>query len=262
MRADHVPEPLEPDYNVAPAKPVYAVLDRSERTQHWESREPFERPEGGECGGDRDRAGAGQASVTRQLRVLRWGLVPSWAKDQSLGSKLINARVETVAVKPAFRRAFAQRRCLLPADGYYEWQVRDKGGVRTRKQPFFISPRGGCILAMAGIYELWRVPGLPAGHAAPWLWTASIITTRATDGLGHIHDRMPMVVGRDHWAQWLDPAHTDPRELSGLLVPAASVGLDVRPVSPAVGDVRNNGPGLIEPVAPGEDPSEATAPLF
>lgn len=262
VQADHVPEPLEPDYNVAPTKPVYAVLDRSERTQHLESRERFERPEGGESGGERDRTGSGQASVTRQLRVLRWGLVPSWAKDQSLGSKLINARVETVAVKPAFRRAFAQRRCLLPADGYYEWQVRDNGGVRTRKQPLFISPRGGCILAMAGIYELWRVPGLPAGHADAWLWTASIITTRAAVGLGHIHDRMPMVVGRDHWAQWLDPANTGPRELSGLLIPAASVGLDVRPVSPAVGDVRNNGPGLIEPVAPGEDPSEATAPLF
>lgn len=239
MQADHVTEPLEPDYNVAPTKPVYAVLERPGHD--------------GQAGG---------AAAIRQLRVLRWGLVPSWAKDQSLGSKLINARVETVAVKPAFRRAFARRRCLLPADGYYEWQARDSRGARTRKQPFFISARGGRSLAMAGIYELWCLPGLPAGHPDAWLWTASIITTRATDGLGHIHDRMPMVVGRDHWARWLDPAHTDPREVLDLLVPAASVGLDVRPVSPAVGDVRNNGPGLIDPVLPGEDPSEETAPLF
>ncbi len=232
VQADHACEPLEPDYNVAPTKPVYAVLERS-----------------------------GDGLVTRQLRVLRWGLVPSWAKDPSRASKLINARAETVAIKPAFRHAFARQRCLLPADGYYEWQPRDDGGGRIRKQPFFIIPHGGQILSMAGLYELWRVRELPRDHADAWLWTASIITTQATDGLGHIHDRMPMVVERDYWTQWLDPAHTEIGELSDLLVPAAAVGLDVRPVSPAVGDVRNNGPGLIEPVPSGEDLSEA-AVLF
>ena len=233
VQADHVREPLTPDYNVAPTKPVYAVLERR-----------------------RD------GLATRQLRVLRWGLVPSWAKDPSRGSKLINARVETVAIKPAFRHAFARRRCLLPADGYYEWQPRKSASERISKQPFFISPHGGQILAMAGLYELWRVPELPREDPDAWLWTASIITTQAADGLGHIHDRTPMVVERDYWTRWLDPARTKAADLSDLLVPAASVGLDVRPVSPAVGDVRNNGPGLIEPAPCGEDSSEAAAALF
>jgi len=243
VQADHVATPLEPDYNVAPTKRIYAVLERREHA----------------ADGPDDTT---DEPVTRQLRVLRWGLVPSWAKDPSLGSKLINARAETVAVKPAFRRAFARRRCLLPADGYYEWQATGEGSARTRKQPFFISPLGGDILAMAGLYELWRVPDMPAGHPDAWLWTASIITTRATDGLGHIHDRMPMVIAREHWARWLDSSHSSRSEPSGLLVPAASMGLGARPVSLDVGDVRNNGPELIAPVSPGEDPSEATASLF
>jgi putative SOS response-associated peptidase YedK len=115
---------------------------------------------------------------------------------------------------------------------------------------------------MAGLYELWRLREVPTDHEDAWLWTASIITTQATDGLGHIHDRMPMVVQRDSWAQWLDPANAEPDELRGLLVPAAAAGLDVRPVSAAVGDVRHNGPGLIEPIPPGEDPSQPAAVIF
>jgi putative SOS response-associated peptidase YedK len=302
-QADHVAEPLEPDYNVAPTKPVYGVLARRERgassdgaARDGAARDGAARDgapvDGGASGrtspasaasagkaathgsGSSDGSDSGYGSdsgdrgddrgrpVTRQLRVLRWGLVPSWAKDPSLGNKLINARAETVAIKPAFRRAFARRRCLLPADGYYEWRTTARGGGRARKQPFLISPRAGNCLAMAGLYELWRAPDLPADHPDAWLWTATIITTRATDDFGHIHDRMPMVVERDHWAQWLDPACTGPDELSDLMVPAASVGLDVRPVSPAVNNVRNNGPGLIEPVSPGEDPAEAPASIF
>jgi putative SOS response-associated peptidase YedK len=124
--------------------------------------------------------------------------------------------------------------------------------------PYFIYPRDGGVLALAGLYELWRRPADGAGGAArpdgeadgdrdSWLWTVTIITTRAADELGHIHDRMPMVIERSRWADWLDPARTDPDEVRELLVPAASGGLDVYPVSPAVNNVRNNGPGLIEP---------------
>ena len=143
MQADYVGESLEPDYNVAPTKPVYGVLDRRERegapggeatgqvSPSAAAKQPEAQPRGNGC----------HQPVTRQLRVLRWGLVPYWAKDPSLGSKLINARAETVAVKPAFRRAFARRRCLLPADGYYEWQAGAAVGGRVRKkQPFFVSP--------------------------------------------------------------------------------------------------------------------------
>ncbi len=262
VQADHAHESLEADYNVAPTKPIYGVLARRERGS----------ADGQATGQMSLAAAAGEPNsfrgdsdrppVTRQLRVLRWGLVPSWAKNPSAGSRLINARVETVAVKPAFRQAFARRRCLLPADGYFEWQPGAPVGGRISKQPFFMFPRDGSVLAMAGLYELWRAPGSPAGDPAAWLWTATIITTRATDAFGHIHDRMPMVVTRGRWAHWLDPARTDPADLFDVLAPAASADLGTRPVARAVNSVRNNGPGLIEPAPPGEDLSEAPASLF
>jgi putative SOS response-associated peptidase YedK len=292
VQADHVADPLEPDYNVAPTKPVYGVLTRRERGPdgggpHGDDggREgPGREGPGGEGPGGEGpgregpgREGPGREGpggegpggvnrdelpVTRQLRVLRWGLVPSWAKDPSRAAKMINARVETVATKPAFRRAFARRRCLLPADGFYEWQTTAGISGPARKQPFYMSARDGGILAMAGLYELWRVPDVPAGDPAAWLWTATIITTGATDQLGHIHDRMPMVVERGHWSRWLDPVCSDPGDLSEFLTPAAAAGLDIRPVSPAVNNVRNNGPGLIDPAPPGENPEAAPASLF
>src|SRR5262250_166882 len=141
---DRVPVDLEPDYNVAPTKPVYAVLTRSRR-------------EPGEGGGPE----AGADDVARELRTVRWGLVPFWAKDPSIGSRLINARAETVASKPAFRRAFTRRRCLLPADGYYEWQRPDGtesdspgGKGKAAKQPYYIFREDGGPLAFAGLYEL------------------------------------------------------------------------------------------------------------
>jgi putative SOS response-associated peptidase YedK len=263
VQAEHAGEPLEPDYNVAPTKPVYAVLTRRDRDGSpdgdaaavTDTREPAEPVRAGNEDGSVPR-------VVRQMRVLRWGLVPSWAKDPSLGSKLINARVETVAVKPAFRRAFARRRCLLPADGYYEWQTRRTADGGTRKQPFFFHPRDGGVLAMAGLYELWRIPDAPADDPGAWLWTTVIITTQAGDEHGRIHDRMPMIIERGRWGEWLDPARTDPADLAGLLAPAASAGLDARAVSPAVNNVRNNGPALIEPAPPGEDPGPAAGSLF
>jgi putative SOS response-associated peptidase YedK len=201
------------------------------------------------------RAAAGQADdgdaagEARELRVVRWGLVPFWAKDPSIGSRMINARAETVSVKPAFRRAFARRRCLLPADGYYEW-YRPGGDAKAAKQPYYIYRADGAPLAFAGLYELWRNPEFPDDHPDAWLWTSTIITTSAPDELGRIHDRMPMVIGPELWADWLDPGNNDTGDLMGLLAPAGASGLISRRVSTAVNSVRNNGPRLIEPAEP------------
>ncbi|MBK5307129.1 MAG: SOS response-associated peptidase [Frankiaceae bacterium] len=211
---------LEPSWNVAPTQDVYAVLERAPRG------EPEQRPR-------------------RRLQVVRWGLVPSWAKDRAIGNRMINARMETVADKPAFRKAFANRRALLPADGYFEWY----GEVKGKKQPFFIRPSDGGVLAMAGLYELWRDPSVPEDSGTdPWLWTATVLTTTATDELGRIHDRMPLLVERERYAEWLDPGIDDADRLRGLLVPAAPGRLTAYPVATTVSNVRNNGPELVEPL--------------
>ena len=227
--ADRTPAPLAADYNVAPTKEVYAVV---ERPPAKDSPEPPE----------------------RQLRVLTWGLVPSWAKDPSIGNRMINARMETVADKPAYKRAFAVRRCLLPADGYFEWYPTSqttKAG-KPVKQPFFIRPADGGVLAMAGLYEIWRDPSRSEDDPERFRWTCTVLTTEAEDSLGHIHDRMPLMVERDRWSQWLDPRVGG--ELS-LLVPAAPGRLEAFPVSTAVGNVRNNGPELVEPLPLEDVPS-------
>ncbi|HLU75105.1 MAG TPA: SOS response-associated peptidase [Nonomuraea sp.] len=211
---------LGADYNVAPTKNVYAVL----------SRVPAE----------------AQRAV-RQLRVVKWGLVPPWAKDPSIGSRMINARAETLAEKPSYRRAFAKRRCLLPADGYFEWMPVE--GDKKKKQPYFIHPADGGVLAMAGLYEFWKDPGRADDDPLKWLVTCTVITTDAEDELGHIHDRMPMMIERDRWEEWLDPQVTDTGQAQRLLVPAQPGRLTAYPVSTDVNNVRNNGPGLIEPLA-------------
>jgi putative SOS response-associated peptidase YedK len=222
---DGTSEELYADYNVAPTKKVYAVLTR-----------PEEPEEGGE----------GEPEPTRQLRVLKWGLVPSWAKDPSIGSRMINARVETLAEKPAFRKAFARRRCLLPADGYYEWYRADK----KNKQPYFIHPSDGGVMAMAGLYEFWKDPTRADDDPMKWLISCTVITTTAEDALGHIHDRMPVIIGRDRWADWLDPGRTEPGKVLDLLDTGLPSGLAAYPVSSEVNSVRNNGPQLIEPESP------------
>lgn len=222
---------LEPDYNVAPTKEVYAVLSRPPR------------PSG-------DGAGSPELPAERQLRVLTWGLVPSWAKDPKIGSRMINARMETVAEKPAYRKAFAQRRAILPADGYYEWYAGDEKtrAGKPRKQPFFIRPKDGALLAMAGLYELWRDPTKADDDPLRWKWTCTVITTDATDDLGRIHDRMPLMLERDAYDAWLDPAPRPTEELLGLLRPAAPGLLEAYPVSTLVSNVANNGPELVEPL--------------
>jgi putative SOS response-associated peptidase YedK len=227
VERDLAPPDKPADYNVAPTKRILAVMDR-----------------GGHDGSDAEEGD----KKARELRVLRWGLVPSWAKDPSGGSRMINARAETVATKPAYRSAFKRRRCIIPADGYYEWLPG------TPKRPYYIHPEDGSILAFAGIYELWRDKSMPDDHEDAWLWTGSIITTDATDDLGQIHDRMPMLVTPDRWDEWLDPENHDTAHLMATMLPAvpsAASGLTTFAVSTAVNSVRNNGPELIEPAPAG-----------
>lgn len=219
------PQGLAADYNVAPTKQVYIVARRS---------------------GDDDPA------PVRTLAIARWGLVPSWAKDPTIGARMINARAETAASKPAFRRAFERRRCLVPADGYYEWYEPDgddapkgKSG-KPLKQPFFIHPTDGHSLAMAGLFEFWRNPDPEL--VDPWLMSVAILTTTATDALGRIHDRMPLPIPAARWDAWLDPAAGGSAAAEVLRSHTADQ-LSAYPVSRAVNSVRNNGPELVAPLA-------------
>ncbi|MFF4161110.1 SOS response-associated peptidase [Streptomyces sp. NPDC001678] len=246
-------ETLAPDWNVAPTKSVYAVLERPLKD-------------------------AADRRPVRQLRALRWGLVPSWAKTPEGAAKLINARAETVHEKPSFRRAFESRRCLLPADGYYEWvtgaqerELEEKGRrKRARKQPYFVTPVDGSVMAMAGVYEFWRDPTLPPDHPRAWWATCSVITTEAEtepfamaapsvsaepgpSSLAEIHPRMPLLLTPDRWDAWLDPARTDPEELRALLAPPPPGLVRAYPVATAVSDVRNNGPELLTELAAPEE---------
>jgi putative SOS response-associated peptidase YedK len=288
VQRDRVAEPLRPDYNVAPTKPVYAVVTRRPEDAAKEhgagpdaagpdaagpdaagsdaAGSDAAKPDGARpdaagqheaedaAAEDQGAAGAAGPEGVRELRVVRWGLVPFWAKDISIGSRLINARAETVASKPAFRRAFARHRCLLPADGFYEWE-KSGDPKHPRKQPYYIHREDGGVLAFAGLYELWRDKDRPDEDPGAWLWTATIITTRAEDEVGRIHDRMPMVIEPDRWADWLDPAATSAEAVHGLLTPAASAHLTSHPVSTEVNSVRNNGPGLIEPMEGDSEPA-------
>jgi len=270
---DRVADDLEPDYNVAPTKRVYAVLTRavssppprSAPAPAQSSPPPRSAPapaqssppqrsapapaQRGSAAPEGDKPADAAGGVARELRVVRWGLVPFWAKDPAIGSRLINARVETVDSKPSFRSAFAKRRCLLPADGFYEWLKVEQDG-KTRKQPYYIHRADGGELAFAGLYELWRDKSYPDDHPQAWLWTSVIITTTAPDEAGRIHDRMPMVIDPANWGDWLDPGNNDVPGVHALLAPAAVSGLESYPVGTDVNYVRNNGPGLIRPVTP------------
>ncbi|GAB3558113.1 putative SOS response-associated peptidase YedK [Actinopolyspora lacussalsi] len=209
----------EPDYNVAPTKPVFSIVQRH--------------PRDAEGSPDPDRS-------ERTVRVMRWGLVPKWAKDPSVGSRMINARSETVATKPAFRGAVRYYRCLLPADGWYEWK-RDS----SPKQPYYVTNPDDSSLGMAGIWATWRDPAEP--EAEP-LVSCAVLTTEAVGELAEVHERMPLVLASRDWAEWLDP---DNQDVTDLLVPPSGElveRLRMRPVSRAVNSVANNSPGLTEPV--------------
>ena len=174
------------------------------------------------------------AAGRRELVEVKWGLVPRWAKDPSIGARLINARAETVAQKAAFRAAYARHRCLVPATGFYEWQVRPGG-----KQPLHIGMADDAPFGMAGLYERWR------SSDDEVLDTCTIITTDANETLRPIHDRMPVIVARESHARWLDPASTD---VADLLAPWTGAALRVYPVSTRVNRPENDDADVREPI--------------
>lgn len=197
---------LRPSYNIAPMQDVVVV---------------------------RETGGA------RSLAMLRWGLIPFWAKDPTIASRLINARSETAAEKPSFREAMKKRRCIVPASGFYEWKREG-----TRKQPWYFHPRAGeGLLAIAGLWESWKDP---EGNVVE---TCCLLTTAANAVLAPVHDRMPVILGHEDALRWLDPAEKDPARLAALLAPAPEAVLASHPVSTAVNSVRNNDAHNIEETA-------------
>jgi putative SOS response-associated peptidase YedK len=189
----------------------------------------------------------------RRLALLYWGLVPSWAKERSIGARLNNARSETLREKPSFRNAYKRRRCLVLADGYYEWQRS-----ASAKQPYYIQLDSLDPMAIAGLWETWRDPANDS-----LLESCTLITTSPVASIAHIHDRMPVILPPASYAEWLDPANTDVDRLDRLLAPNAAVALTARPVGKQVNNARNEGPSLIEPVAVetgGEPPATDVTP--
>lgn len=204
-----VPAPVAavPRYNIAPTQDVAAVR---------------ESPSGG----------------VRGIARLRWGLVPSWAKDPTIGSRLINARSETVREKPSFRAAFRRRRCLVPASGFYEWRRTERG-----KQPFYVRMRDGRVFAFAGLWDRWEGPG---GGVVE---SCAILTTGANAVLAPIHDRMPVILERAEYGRWLDPALADADSLAPLLVPFPPEGMTAYAVSPRVNAPSNDDERCVEPLS-------------
>ena len=205
---DETGERVPVDYNVAPTDPVPIVRV---------SEEPGR----------------------RVLTLARWGLIPPWAEHPRVGARMINARAETVATSRVFAPSFARRRCRVPADGWYEW-VRGTGRGRGASQPYFMTPRDGGVLAFAGLWSTWR-------GADRSVVTCTVVTTAARGELARVHHRMPLVLPPDRWGDWL----ASPAEAAELLAAPDErflAGLEIRPVGPAVGDFRNDGPELIAPV--------------
>lgn len=196
-----------PRYNVAPSQPILAVREVD-------------------------------ASGIRELTALRWGLIPSWADDPAIGNRLINARGETVAEKPAFRKAFARRRCLVPMSAFYEWKKR---GAKSG-EPWAFRRADGAPFAVAGLWETWTAPD------GSEIETCALITTSPNDVVAAVHDRMPVIVPRSDYARWLDPT-SNGAGVVGLLVPFPSGEMVAHRVSPRVGDVRHDDPDLLEPLA-------------
>ena len=181
-----------------------------------------------------------------RVDFFHWGLVPAWAKDPSIGSRMINARAESLAEKPAFRRALQRRRCLIPADGFYEWRKEPNG----RKTPLFIRRKDRQPLALAGLWETWHDPG------GSQLNSCTIITTEPNDLIRDIHDRMPAVLQPGDYQRWLDPEPRDPPELKDLLKPYPAELMEAYPVSRAVNSPKNNSPTCVEPIAPDPPPKK------
>jgi putative SOS response-associated peptidase YedK len=220
-------ESHEPDYNVTPRARVPIVRERPPRT--------------GEDGPTR-----------RVLTMVRWGLVPSWAESTAIGDKLINARAETIADKSAYKRAFERRRCIVPADAFYEWRPSKSTSTRRPpRQPYLVHRRDGEPMAFAGLWEIWRDPAV-ADDDDPdaWLRSCVIVTTRANDLLEPIHDRMPVMLDEVDWNAWLDPANRELGALEAMLRPAPDDELEVYPVSTRVNSPDNNDADLVRRVEP------------
>jgi putative SOS response-associated peptidase YedK len=192
------------------------------------------------------------ASGQRRLEAFHWGLVPSWAKDLKIGSKMINARSETVAEKPAFKGLLKKHRLIIPMDGFYEWKAAGEGSPlgkngKPMKTPLFIHRVDGEPLAVAGLWATWRDKAL--GPDAPWLHSCTVITTAANGTMTPVHDRMPVILPRSLWAEWLDPGNQDLGALGEFLQPAPDDVLTMHAVSTEVNNVRNKGPELVAPVS-------------
>jgi len=218
LRVDVVADELPaPSYNVAPTAPVAIVLDSAKT-------EP----------------------PTRRLEPARWGLVPSWAKDPSIGARAFNARAEEVEDKPMFRQALIKRRAVVPASGYYEWKTVD--GVKT---PYYIHPADDGPILFAGLYEWWKDPSKGEDDPDRWLLSFTIMTRDSIGPLGSIHDRMPLFIDADHADVWLDPTTENVGDVLDAAIdaaPALAHTLEMYEVDRAVGNVRNDSPALIEPV--------------
>lgn len=210
-------EHLPPSWNVAPTDPVRIVVER---------------------------ATADQPPV-RSLKVARWGLVPSWSKDARGGARMINARAESLLTKPAFAKAAASRRCIVPADGYFEWLPPQPSAPRL-KRPCYVHPVDGDVLALAGLYEFWRDRSRADDDPARWLVTTTIITAPASGHLAELHDRRPVALAPQRWDQWLDPGVG--AEEAVALLETAPPEQDFYEVSTAVNRVGTQGPELLEPV--------------
>ena len=202
---EEYPSSLTPSYNVAPTQEVAAVVEEDE---------------------------------DRKLAMFRWGLVPSWAKDPAIGNKMINARAETVAEKPSFRSAFKRRRCLIVADGFYEWQKAADGG----KQPYHFRMKDSSPFAFAGLWEAWDGYG-------EQIRSCTIVTTDANDLMREIHHRMPVILPAENYAAWLDPAFEEKEALGELLKPYPSEAMEAYAVSRRVNRPANNEPSVVEPAA-------------
>ena len=212
-------EELGVNHNVAPTQDIYAVVADPDGTRH--------------------------------VQTFHWGLIPVWAKDRKLGQRMINARAESLGEKAAYKGVFRRHRCLIPMDGFYEWQAGSPKGPVTksgkpRKQPMYVQRLDGQPLAVAGLWSSWKDPAGGGGEGL-WLHSATVVTTDANATMQPIHDRMPVILPESVWDQWLDPSNDDTASLSELLVPAADDLLAVHPVGVDVNSVRSNGPQLIEP---------------
>lgn len=210
------------DYNVTPTKTVPIIVERFAAT-----------------------------GSERSVRPVRWGLVPTWAKDDASGPPMINARAETITTKPAYAESAARRRCLMPATGWYEWQPGDR-----RRQPYLCTRVDGAPLAMAAVFSSWWPPN--STTAAPVV-TCAVVTTDALGELAGIHHRMPLVLPADRWGAWLDPQRTDVDELLVSPKPDLLAELEVRTVSTEVNNMRNNHPRLLDRVEPVPPPAEQAA---